>query len=76
MSDSLAKQKWKKENLSQICVAAKKEIITEIKDFAKDIDIPPTKFMLYAAQYCMDNNIDLTAYKSKIWYFQADSLLV
>lgn len=63
MPDSANKKNWKKENLSQICISAKKEIIANIKDYAKDTDIQPTKFMLYATQYCIDNNIDLSAYK-------------
>ena len=58
--------KWKKENLGQICVSAKKEVINNIKEYAIDNNIQATKLLIACCNYCIDNNINISDLKKYI----------
>lgn len=47
--------KYNKENYSRLICDGKKEIILDIKEYCKSIDISVSQFVQLSCLYCMDN---------------------
>lgn len=62
-----ASTKYDKNNMDTIGIKDKKEIVQYIKQYAKDNNIGLNKLCIHSVLYCINNNIDLSAYK-KDWY--------
>ena len=53
-----AKAKYDAKMYDMIATKAKKEDIEKCKEYAKSIELTPSKFALKAMLYCIENNIN------------------
>ena len=53
--------KWDENNAGQIGIKAKKGEIEECKEYAKSINLTPSKFAMKAMQYCIKNKINFNS---------------
>lgn len=52
-----SQEKYDKENMAILATKAKKELIDKCKEYAKELNITPSKFAIKSMLYCIENNI-------------------
>lgn len=56
-----SQEKYDKNNMAILATKAKKGDIEECKEYAKSINLTPSKFAMKAMQYCIKNKINFNS---------------